>query len=66
LSGDDIPLGARIVFAVDAFHAMTSDRPYRRAMTHRRARQELERHAGTQFDPGVVRVLLQSLDDEVP
>jgi diguanylate cyclase (GGDEF)-like protein len=64
LRGDEIPLGARIVFVVDAFHAMTSDRPYRKAMTRNRARQELRRHAGTQFDPHVVRALFVTLDAE--
>ena len=64
LRGDEIPLGARIVFVVDAFHAMTSDRPYRKAMTVYSARQELQRHAGKQFDPRVVRALLARLDAE--
>ena len=64
LRGDEIPLGARIVFVVDAFHAMTSDRPYRKAMTCNSARQELRRHAGTQFDPHVVRALFGTLDAE--
>jgi len=64
LRGTDIPLGARIVFVVDAFHAMTSDRPYRKALSRSRARHELKRHAGTQFDPEVVRALLTTLDTE--
>ena len=64
LRGDEIPLGARIVFVVDAFHAMTSDRPYRKAMTRDSARREMQRHAGTQFDPHVVRALFATLDAE--
>ena len=55
LRGSQIPIGARIVFVVDAYHAMVSDRPYRRAMSEADARAELEANAGTQFDPDVVR-----------
>ena len=58
LRGPQIPLGARIVLAVDAYHAMTSDRPYRSAMSHEDACEELRKHAGTQFDPEVVDKLL--------
>ncbi len=54
LAADEIPLGARIVSVCDAFDAMTSDRPYRRAMSEEAAVAELLRHAGTQFDPDVV------------
>jgi len=56
LSGTRIPLPGRIIAVADAFDAMTSDRPYRRALTVRRAMAELRRHAGKQFDPKVVRV----------
>jgi diguanylate cyclase (GGDEF)-like protein len=58
LVGDAIPLGARIILACDAYHAMTSDRPYRRAMSHREAMSELTVNAGSQFDPNVVEVLV--------
>ena len=61
LSGEQIPLGARIVLAVDAYHAMTSDRPYREAMSHPDACKELEDNAGTHFDPEVVEALLAVL-----
>jgi diguanylate cyclase (GGDEF)-like protein/putative nucleotidyltransferase with HDIG domain len=61
IAGDSIPIGARIVLACDAYHAMTSDRPYREAMTHAEAVAELSRHAGTQFDPEVVEVLIGQL-----
>jgi len=64
LSGEQIPLGARIVLAVDAYHAMTSDRPYRQAMSHADACKELEDNAGTQFDPEVVEALLAVLSRE--
>jgi HD-GYP domain-containing protein (c-di-GMP phosphodiesterase class II) len=62
LKGDTIPLASRIVLVCDAFHAMTSDRPYREAMPVEDARAELVRHAGTQFDPVIVGALLSSLD----
>ena len=54
LAGADIPLGARVIAVCDAYDAMVSDRPYRRAMPKARALQELARCAGTQFDPVVV------------
>jgi diguanylate cyclase (GGDEF)-like protein/putative nucleotidyltransferase with HDIG domain len=54
LAAGDIPLGARIICACDAFHAMTSDRPYRSAMPAADAVAELRRHSGSQFDPEVV------------
>jgi HD-GYP domain-containing protein (c-di-GMP phosphodiesterase class II) len=66
LVGEQIPLGARIVLAVDAYHAMTSDRPYRRAMSHQEACRELEDHSGTQFDPEVVEALLAVLSRAQP
>jgi diguanylate cyclase (GGDEF)-like protein len=62
LSGEDIPLGARIVLVCDAFHAMTSDRPYRTAMSHADARAELIAGTGTQFDPRIVDAFLAVLD----
>jgi diguanylate cyclase (GGDEF)-like protein len=61
LAGDQIPLGARIIFVADAFDAMTSDRAYRRAITERDALAELERCSGTQFDPAVVKALTDEL-----
>ncbi len=64
LCGMSIPLGSRIVLACDAYHAMTSDRPYRPALDRHAARQELCEHAGTQFDPLVVDALLAVLDGE--
>jgi HD-GYP domain-containing protein (c-di-GMP phosphodiesterase class II) len=54
LIGDEIPQAARIVFACDAYHAMTSDRPYRKAMPEQWALEELRQNAGGQFDPAVV------------
>jgi putative nucleotidyltransferase with HDIG domain len=63
LEGEAIPLAARIVFACDAWHAMTTDRPYRRALPPPRAAAELAASAGSQFDPAVVRALLAELGD---
>ena len=57
LAGDEIPLIARIVCCCDAFSAMTTDRPYRKARTPESALEELHRCAGTQFDPRVVEAL---------
>jgi signal transduction histidine kinase/HD-GYP domain-containing protein (c-di-GMP phosphodiesterase class II) len=54
LRGEQIPLGARIIGVLDAYVSMTTGRPYRAAMGHREAVQELRRCAGTQFDPRVV------------
>jgi diguanylate cyclase (GGDEF)-like protein len=61
LAGDQIPLGARIIFVADAFDAMTSDRAYRRAIPERDALAELVRCSGTQFDPAVVEALSAEL-----
>ena len=54
-AGDEIPLEALIIFVCDAFHAMTTDRPYRTAMPVQEALRRLDEAAGTQFDPDVVR-----------
>jgi diguanylate cyclase (GGDEF)-like protein/putative nucleotidyltransferase with HDIG domain len=67
LAGEEIPLGSRIILACDAYHAMTSDRPYRAAMGHAHAVAELVRCAGSQFDPRIVAALVSQLgrgDDE--
>jgi HD-GYP domain-containing protein (c-di-GMP phosphodiesterase class II) len=57
LMGDRIPIASRIVFACDAYNAMTTDRPYRAAMSSEEALAELHANAGTQFDPTVVAAL---------
>ena len=61
LHGEQIPLNARIVFTVDAFDAMTNDRPYRRALARAEARRRIAVGAGTAFDPRVVRALLAAV-----
>ena len=66
LRGDEIPLGARIVAIADAYDAMTSDRPYKRAMGHEAAIRELRRHAGTQFDPALVRLFCELFSFSAP
>lgn len=63
LKGDEIPVGARIILVSDAYDAMTTDRPYRKAIGHERALKELEAGRGTQFDPVVVDALMKLLED---
>ena len=58
--GPDVPEGARLLAVVDAFDAMTSTRPYRRAMPTLHALAEVERCAGTQFDPAIASAFLQA------
>jgi putative nucleotidyltransferase with HDIG domain len=59
LKGEDIPLEARIVFVCDAFHAMTTDRPYRAALPQTEAIRRLKLSSGTQFDPRVVETFVR-------
>jgi diguanylate cyclase (GGDEF)-like protein/putative nucleotidyltransferase with HDIG domain len=61
LAGEHIPLGSRIIIAADAYHAITTDRPYRRARSHSEALEELTRCSGTQFDPDVTAALIGCL-----
>ena len=58
LKGEEIPLGARIFMLADTLDAMTSDRPYRKAASFEQARAEIDRCAGTQFDPRCVEAFL--------
>ncbi|MCW2925060.1 MAG: diguanylate cyclase with sensor [Thermoleophilia bacterium] len=64
LKGEDIPLGARIIFVCDSWHAMTSDRPYRKALPEDVALAELRAHAGSQFDPAVVEAFCHLMEAE--
>jgi HD-GYP domain-containing protein (c-di-GMP phosphodiesterase class II) len=59
LAGDDIPLFARVVLVADAYDAMVSDRPHRASMTSEEALSELRAHAGSRFDPDVVRAMIE-------
>jgi HD-GYP domain-containing protein (c-di-GMP phosphodiesterase class II) len=62
LSGENIPLDARILAVADAYDAMKSDRPYRKALTEEAAIQEFKRGSGTQFEPKIVEVFLEILE----
>lgn len=64
LTGGEIPLASRILLVTDAFDAMTSDRPYRKALPFEHAVEELKRNAGTQFDPEVVEAFLRIVETE--
>jgi diguanylate cyclase (GGDEF)-like protein len=63
LAGEDIPIESRIILVCDAYHAMTTDRPYRRSIGVDEAKARLREGAGTQFDPSVVSALLLVLAD---
>jgi diguanylate cyclase (GGDEF)-like protein len=66
LRGEQIPLEARVIAVADAFSAMTADRPYRDRMALEDACAELERNAGTQFDPEIVRIFLEEVRKTPP
>lgn len=60
LARDAIPIGARIIMIADTVDAMTTDRPYRLALTYEKVQQELHKFAGSQFDPHLVEVFFES------
>jgi len=62
LAGEEIPVASRIALVCDAYHAMTSNRPYRRAMSEAAAREEIRREAGAQFCPHAAAALLAVLE----
>jgi HD-GYP domain-containing protein (c-di-GMP phosphodiesterase class II) len=64
LAGSVIPIASRIVLACDAYHAMTSNRPYRKALSKIKARAQLQGGSGTQFDPAIVTALCGALQRE--
>jgi HD-GYP domain-containing protein (c-di-GMP phosphodiesterase class II) len=66
MRAEEIPLGARIIFVTDAYDAMTSDRIYRPKRSSEAALAELERCAGTQFDPGIVAAFAEELHVSFP
>jgi HD-GYP domain-containing protein (c-di-GMP phosphodiesterase class II) len=61
LRGEEIPLGSRIIAVAESFDALTTDRPYRNALSRKAALEELMRCSGTQFDPEVVNAFLTTL-----
>lgn len=66
LSGDDIPIGSRIVAIADAYDAMVRGRPFREPLTHVEALRELQKHAGEQFDPELVAVFAGLYREQAP
>jgi putative nucleotidyltransferase with HDIG domain len=61
LAGSQIPVSSRVIAVCDAYHAMTSDRPYRKALSNGHAIWELVGHAGSQFDPAMVECFIDTL-----
>ena len=66
LKGEEIPLESRIIAVVDAYQAMISDRPFRKALSLKEAKRELLAGAGKQFDPQIVEILLNILKEKTP
>jgi HD-GYP domain-containing protein (c-di-GMP phosphodiesterase class II) len=64
LAKSQIPLIGRIIAVADAYDAMTSRRPYRKALTHEQAVHELKSNAGTQFDPAIVKIFIKYLSEK--
>ena len=64
LAGDEIPIGARIILVVDAFDAMTSDRPYRKGLTLDRVLEQFEKYKGEQFDLEITDLMLSMVHEE--
>lgn len=64
LSGESIPIGARIISVADTFDAMTTDRPYRKSLSIDMAKDELKRVAGKQLDPVVTRAMIQIIEED--
>jgi HD-GYP domain-containing protein (c-di-GMP phosphodiesterase class II) len=65
LQRTEIPLESRIILVVDAYHAITSDRPYRARRTHAEAFECLRKEAGCQFDPAIVEAFLSLAENEL-
>ena len=64
LKDERVPIGARIVAVVDAYDAITTDRPYRDATSHEEAAEILRGGAGSQWDPTVVRIFLEAVEEQ--
>jgi HD-GYP domain-containing protein (c-di-GMP phosphodiesterase class II) len=63
ISGEAIPIGSRLIAVADTYDAMTTDRPYRAALSHEVAVEEIRRNAGAQFEPEAVRAFLQAINE---
>jgi hypothetical protein len=63
ISGEAIPVGSRLIAVADTYDAMTTDRPYRSALSHQIAIEEIRRNTGTQFDPLAVRAFMQAINE---
>jgi HD-GYP domain-containing protein (c-di-GMP phosphodiesterase class II) len=61
LVGEDIPVGARVIMLADTLDAMTTDRPYRRALSYERVVEEVKKYSGRQFDPRIADVMISSV-----
>jgi HD-GYP domain-containing protein (c-di-GMP phosphodiesterase class II) len=64
LKGDNIPFGSRIIAVAEAFDVMMTNTSYREPLSHAAALEELKECAGTQFDPGIVKVFIKVLQKE--
>ena len=64
IKGEEIPVLSRISSLVNAYEAMTSNRPYRKKMTKKQAIEEIKRCSGTQFDPGIAKIFIEVLKEE--
>ncbi|WP_425806568.1 HD-GYP domain-containing protein [Desulfitobacterium sp. Sab5] len=62
LSGEQIPLESRIISLIDAYDAMSNDRPYRKALSKEKIIEEINRCSGTQFDPELVRLFIEMIE----
>ncbi|MGD0779940.1 MAG: HD domain-containing phosphohydrolase [Dehalococcoidales bacterium] len=65
INGKDIPLGARIIALTDAYHAMISDRPYRKALTKMDAIEEIRWYSGSQFDPTIANMMIYFIQQQM-
>jgi hypothetical protein len=65
IRGESIPLGSRLIAVADTYDAMTTDRPYRAALTHNTAVNEIRDNAGSQFDPEAVAAFLKAMNEQV-
>ena len=64
IKGEDIPIGARIIAIADVYQALTSDRPYRKAFSKKKAKDIIKKASGTQFDPRIVNIFLKVISKE--